>query len=135
MGPDALAAYYKCAKFEYECGQYEVAAPMLSNFLMVAEHQMPSHALGFQALWGKFAALILLPQETYPTKWDLALAEFEKLRTAIDARNDGDKQQLQQRTWLLHWSLFVFWNHPKVRTPAFDPSHTFLQLNVSFLLC
>ena len=42
------------------------------------------------------------------------MAEFENLKAAIDARKDGDKQQLQQRTWLLHWSLFVFWNHPKV---------------------
>lgn len=24
-------------------------------------------------------------------------------------------QSLQQRTWLIHWSLFVFFNHPKGR--------------------
>lgn len=24
-------------------------------------------------------------------------------------------QALQQRTWLIHWSLFVFFNHPKGR--------------------
>ena len=54
------------------------------------------------------------PQETYASKCDLAMAEFEKLKVAIDSRGDSEKQQLQQRTWLLHWSLFVFWNHPKV---------------------
>ena len=25
----------------------------------------------------------------------------------------SDLQSLQQRTWFIHWSLFVFFNHPK----------------------
>lgn len=29
-------------------------------------------------------------------------------------------QQLQQRTWLIHWSLFVFFNHPKGRDGIID---------------
>jgi len=147
LGVDAaaLVAYYECAKFEYECGQYEVAAPMLSNFLKIEEHKQPSSELGFKALWGKFAALILLPPETYASKWELAMAEFEKLKTAIDARqqgapgSEGDKQQLQQRTWLLHWSLFVFWNHPKGRDLIVDAflSEKYLQaiqINAPWLL-
>eukprot|EP00614_Pseudopedinella_elastica_P035382 CAMPEP_0172617354 /NCGR_PEP_ID=MMETSP1068-20121228/70197_1 /TAXON_ID=35684 /ORGANISM="Pseudopedinella elastica, Strain CCMP716" /LENGTH=456 /DNA_ID=CAMNT_0013423099 /DNA_START=90 /DNA_END=1460 /DNA_ORIENTATION=+ len=126
---DALEKYYRVAKFEYECGQYEAAAPMLTNFLLVEENKQPSNDLGFAALWGKFAALILLPNEGYATKWDLALVEFEKLKAAIDARGDSDKQQLQQRTWLLHWSLFVFWNHPKGRDLIIDAflSEKYLQ--------
>jgi translation initiation factor 3 subunit E len=158
---EGLRAYYDCAKFEYECGQYEVAAPMLTNFLRIDDHKQPSSELGFKALWGNFAALILLvsvenldanvctesvtrrllchlqPPETYPHKWDLAMAEFEKLKAAIDARqgsltpgSEGDKQQLQQRTWLLHWSLFVFWNHPKGRDLIIDAflSEKYLQV-------
>jgi len=27
----------------------------------------------------------------------------------------SDLQSLQQRTWLIHWSLFIFFNHPKGR--------------------
>jgi len=38
------------------------------------------------------------------------MAEFEKLKAAIDARSEDAKMQLQQRTWLLHWSLWAFWN-------------------------
>jgi hypothetical protein len=29
-------------------------------------------------------------------------------------------QNLQQRTWLIHWSLFVFFNHPKGRDLIID---------------
>lgn len=29
-------------------------------------------------------------------------------------------QQLQQRTWLIHWSLFVFFNHPQGRDSTID---------------
>ena len=29
-------------------------------------------------------------------------------------------QSLQQRTWLIHWSLFVFFNHPKGRDLIID---------------
>lgn len=136
---EALRAYYSCAKFEYECGQYEVAAPMLSNFLLIEEHKQPGSELGFKALWGKFSSLILLPPEGYATKWDLAVAAFEELKHAIDARGDSDKQQLQQRTWLLHWSLFVFWNHPKGRDLIIDAflSEKYLQaiqINAPWLL-
>jgi len=29
-------------------------------------------------------------------------------------------EQLQQRTWLIHWSLFVFFNHPSGRNGIID---------------
>lgn len=29
-------------------------------------------------------------------------------------------QQLQQRAWLVHWALFVFFNHPAGRTSIID---------------
>ena len=57
---EAVEAYYRWAKFEYECGQYAEAAPMLTNFLMIADHKAGATDLGFAALWGKFAAHILL---------------------------------------------------------------------------
>eukprot|EP00615_Pteridomonas_danica_P004958 CAMPEP_0114341788 /NCGR_PEP_ID=MMETSP0101-20121206/9286_1 /TAXON_ID=38822 ORGANISM="Pteridomonas danica, Strain PT" /NCGR_SAMPLE_ID=MMETSP0101 /ASSEMBLY_ACC=CAM_ASM_000211 /LENGTH=234 /DNA_ID=CAMNT_0001475519 /DNA_START=20 /DNA_END=721 /DNA_ORIENTATION=+ len=91
--------YYKCAKFEYECGQYETTTQMLTNFLQIEEYKVITSELGFKALWGKFAALILLPNEGYPNKWDMAMTELDKLKNAIDTRGDNDKQQLQQRTW------------------------------------
>jgi hypothetical protein len=38
---------------------------------------------------------------------------LERLREEIDSHLFTDAlQQLQQRTWLLHWSNFVFWSIP-----------------------
>ena len=34
--------------------------------------------------------------------------------------NTGTLQLLQERTWLIHWSLFVFFNHPKGRDLIID---------------
>ncbi len=48
--------------------------------------------------------------------WDTALEEVKRLQTFIDESTfSSSLQTLQQRTWLIHWSLFVFFNHPKGR--------------------
>lgn len=77
------------------------------------------------AHWGKLASDILTG------KWDVALEELNTLREAIDSRaptapgafsapsassTDPALMQLHSRTWLLHWSLFVYFNHPEGRT-------------------
>merc|ERR1719400_1817186 len=44
-----------------------------------------------------------------------------RLKTFIDESTFGSNlQTLQQRTWLIHWSLFVFFNHPKGRDLIID---------------
>lgn len=64
-------------------------------------------------LWGKLASEILVQN------WDGALDDLTKLREFIDNGGAGatasNMQALQQRTWLVHWSLFVFFNHVKGR--------------------
>ena len=61
--------------------------------------------------WFKFFRLI-------PCILDICLANWRllfRLRQFIDESVFGSSlQTLQQRTWLIHWSLFVFFNHPKV---------------------
>ena len=42
-----------------------------------------------------------------------AMADLLTLRSAIDERGFPPLQALQQRSWLCHWSLFVFFNHAK----------------------
>lgn len=57
-------------------------------------------------LWGKLASEILVQN------WDSALEDLNKLREYIDTNTfSSSLQLLQQRTWLIHWSLFVFFNH------------------------
>jgi len=102
------ATYADFAKFLYECGDYETARDMLDNYLEVKCQQgTKPDDRGFQALWGKFASEILLKN------WDAALADLLRLRTAIDDHASPPLEMLQQRSWLLHWSLFVFFNHAK----------------------
>lgn len=63
-----------------------------------------------QVLWGKLASEIMAED------WQAASKAVEAVRTAIESMAGGGSaslspvQALQQRTWLLHWSLFVFWN-------------------------
>lgn len=47
--------------------------------------------------------------------WDGALTLLRELKTCIEFANAVPLEQLQQRSWLLHWSLFVFFNHANGR--------------------
>lgn len=61
-------------------------------------------------MWGKLASEILVQN------WETALEDVNKLREYIDSNIIGNSVQvLQLRTWLIHWSLFVFFNHVKGR--------------------
>jgi translation initiation factor 3 subunit E len=95
--------------------------------------------LNTSAHWGKLASDILTG------RWDVALEELNTLRDSIDSRTsasllaaasaaaaaasnttnaaspststaDPALVQLNSRTWLVHWSLFVYFNHPEGRT-------------------
>merc|ERR1711871_188791 len=101
ISSDTLEAYYQYSKFKYECGVYEEAATMLGNFLSVVQLQSYS-VLG--ALWGRLACRIL------QASWEQSLQGFMAVKEAIENRNIAPQDQLFQRAWLLHWSLFVFLN-------------------------
>lgn len=100
-----LEQYCDFGKFMYECGDYDSARNILGNYLTLLPDLKKERA--FRVLWGKFASEVLVKN------WDLALADLIKLRAAVDERAATPLQQLQQRSWLLHWSLFVFFNHAK----------------------
>eukprot|EP00559_Dactyliosolen_fragilissimus_P002746 CAMPEP_0184855858 /NCGR_PEP_ID=MMETSP0580-20130426/999_1 /TAXON_ID=1118495 /ORGANISM="Dactyliosolen fragilissimus" /LENGTH=530 /DNA_ID=CAMNT_0027350501 /DNA_START=250 /DNA_END=1842 /DNA_ORIENTATION=- len=62
-----------------------------------------------QILWGKLSCEILIEQ------WDEASIALNAVKLSIEQLALTNKisalEALQQRTWLLHWSLFVFWNN------------------------
>jgi translation initiation factor 3 subunit E len=67
------------------------------------------------ASWGRLACEILL------ANWDQANEELNRLRDLIENKSQFTHVQLlQQRTWLLHWSLFIFFQHPKGRDMIVD---------------
>jgi len=98
---------YNYAKCLYEIGNYEDASEYLYFHRILCTSSDKNYLNG---LWGKLASDILMQ------KWDHALEDLKRLQQYIDESTFGSSlQTLQQRTWLIHWSLFVFFNHQKGR--------------------
>lgn len=118
MTLEQINALYNFGQFQYTYGNYSGAADYLYHFRVLSTDT----DLTMSAHWGKLACDILTG------KWDIALEELNTLREAIDSRapshpafsttssSDPALAQLHSRTWLLHWSLFVYFNHPQGRT-------------------
>eukprot|EP00267_Zea_mays_P047224 XP_020399665.1 eukaryotic translation initiation factor 3 subunit E-like [Zea mays] len=102
IGPDQIEALYQYAKFQFECGNYSGAADYLYQYGALCTNSERN----VSALWGKLAAEILMQN------WDLALEELNRLKEIIDSKNfSSPLNQLQNRIWLMHWALFIFFNH------------------------
>lgn len=53
--------------------------------------------------------------------WDVALDDLTKLKEMVDSNTFAPVlEQLQQRTWLMHWALFIFFNHENGRNLIID---------------
>ena len=49
-------------------------------------------------------------------RWDEAYTDLNRLKEAIEENSTRSPLELlHQRTWFIHWSLFVYFNHPKGR--------------------
>lgn len=101
---EQINALYHFGQYQYSLGAYGDAANFLYHFLIFS----PTQELNISAHWGKLASNILTGE------WEAALVEVKDLRDLIDnpqtAAQAKPLNQLQARTWLLHWSLFVFFN-------------------------
>merc|ERR1719166_244313 len=105
--PEMIDVCYNFAKFQYECGNYSGASEYLYFHRILVQ---PTDKNYLNGMWGKLASEILMQN------WDTALEDLNRLKQFIDESTFGSSlQSLQQKTWLIHWSLFVFFNHPKGR--------------------
>ncbi|XP_035208159.1 eukaryotic translation initiation factor 3 subunit E-B-like isoform X2 [Stegodyphus dumicola] len=96
---------YIFAKSQYECGNYLSATEYLYLYRLLVPSTDKNYLNG---MWGKLASEILMQN------WDTALDDLNRLKEFIDSNPFGSALvALQQRTWLIHWSLFVFFNHAK----------------------
>ena len=109
---------FEYAKLTYEAGNYEMATLYLSHYLLLGpEGSDTLH----RALWGKLAAEILYAitcNEQAETNEDRANVQATFAQAAADlqvlsSQIDGGATftqltQLSMRAWLLHWSLFVY---------------------------
>jgi translation initiation factor 3 subunit E len=100
---------YRFGQFQYSIGNYAGASDYLYHFRVLATDSN----LLLSSMWGKLASDVL------EGSWDAAVEELALLREHIDQRGGsgpgGPLLALQQRTWWLHWSLFVYFNHPTGR--------------------
>jgi translation initiation factor 3 subunit E len=113
---EQITALYNFGQFQYTYGNYSGAADYLYHFRVLST----DNDLNTSAHWGKLASDILTG------KWEAALEELNTLRDAIDSRSTASLlttsaepaalTQLHSRTWLVHWSLFIYFNHPQGRT-------------------
>ncbi|CAL9062476.1 unnamed protein product [Musa banksii] len=111
IGADQIEALYQYAKFQFECGNYSGAADYLYQYRALCTNSERS----LSALWGKLAAEILMQN------WDTALEELNRLKEIIDSKSFASPlNQLQNRIWLMHWSLFIFFNHENGRNGIID---------------
>jgi translation initiation factor 3 subunit E len=139
---ETISTYYKFAKFNYDCGDYQQGRDMLENYLSLfasppkvkEEEEEDDENVGgastskedektgnpnmyyltsidttlLQVLWGKLSCEILVED------WEEATIALVAVKSAIETLASSNKltslEALHQRTWLLHWSLFVFWN-------------------------
>lgn len=62
-----------------------------------------------QVLWGRLACEILVEQ------WEAASVALDAVKAALEMLVSSKRmsaiEALSERTWLLHWSLFVYWNN------------------------
>lgn len=83
------------------------------------------------ATWGKLASDILC------TDWDSAMEEIRNIRESyIDTRLfNNPLAQLQARTWLIHWSLFPFFNSDSAREQLTELFFSPAYINTIQTLC
>jgi len=94
--------------FIYECGNYySDCAKYLSHFRELSDDPEKKMA----ALWGKLAAEILIDSDSPD-----ALKDLNTLKEQIELKTSAPLIQLHQRTWLIHWSLFIYFPHATGRT-------------------
>src|SRR5947199_8517413 len=93
---------YDYGRFQYGCGRYGEAAELLYQFRVLSTDNDKVSA----ATWGKLVSEILI------LNWESAMEEVQKVKESIDTRLfNNHLGQLQHRTWLIHLSLFPFFNH------------------------
>jgi translation initiation factor 3 subunit E len=116
-----LENFFSYGKFQFECGNYDKAQSIMALYRELDSEERSERA--FDALWGKLASEILMIvaqwEETTATS---ALNDLKELQRILEARDvdplhrPNPLEQLQLRSWMLHWSLFVFFHQTEGRS-------------------
>ena len=113
IGLESIDALYRFAKLNFEIGRYREAADYLFYYRELMKAREEEKA--YWALWGKLAGEILM------ANMDVAWADLQQLYLLLESKFHLDQlEQLQQRTWIIHWSLFIFFNMPNGKNLLID---------------
>jgi translation initiation factor 3 subunit E len=114
VDPVQIDALYHLAKYLLKCGDYQSALNHLHNYLSLKSH-MSNYDELFEGIWGKLCAAIMIQ------RWDVASEAIIWLRSAINNRRLTTHLDLiNQRSCLMHWALFVFFNREGGRAALID---------------
>lgn len=111
LDSQAILTLYNYGQFQYTLGNYGGCSDMLYHFQILSLDSQ----LIMSSLWGKLASEILVGN------WETAYQDLQKLRDATESnRQVSALHLLHQRTFLIHWSLFIFFNHVNGRDYLLD---------------
>ncbi|KAK2463838.1 hypothetical protein APHAL10511_004143 [Amanita phalloides] len=140
---DQITALYNFGQFQFSYGNYSGAADYLYHFRVLSTNVERTTS----AHWGKLASDILTGKwevaleelntlrEAIDTRTSSSSTSANTATATVAAVNgtvtsppaassiaisDPALAQLHSRTWLVHWSLFVYFNHPHGRTLLLD---------------
>lgn len=141
IGPEQIEALYQYAKFQFECGNYSGAADFLYQYRALCTDSDRN----LSAIWGKLAAEILMQNwdvaleelnrlreiidakvhnksllHTYTFFSSPSLWISDNVLFFVVQNFGSPLTQLQSRIWLMHWSLFIFFNHDSGRNGIID---------------
>lgn len=109
---ERLDDVFHYGKFMYDVGNYAIASTNLDLYRNLAPADSQFYS---SAQWGKLASEIL------QQNWDEAMEELDRLKDNISAAlHLSYSEILVQRAWLIHWGLFVYFNHPQGRDSIID---------------
>jgi len=107
-----LDELFNYSRVVFDCGNYNHAADALK---IVQTLGSDNESRLLRASWGKLSCMILTQN------WNDAMDDLVKLKELLDNTTSCNHLHLlQHRTWMLHWSLFVFFNHPKGKDNLID---------------
>lgn len=131
MARDKAEQLYEFARFWYEAGQYEDFTKLLEYYKDLMRDVPEAQTRCFKAMWGELAAHILgrrLP-EALECAENIELAIEDKEKAIYDGEQwdpqemkmvpkhlfnaTGAVNEIQMETekaWLLHWTLFIYFN-------------------------
>jgi len=104
-----LETLFEYGKIQYDDGEYDNCDQALSIYCMLAPQDHSKH---FDAIWGQLSVAIMMQtNEGEDGNWDKALEHLTTIKETIDKSQFADPLKLLNwRSWLLHWSLFCYFN-------------------------